>query len=146
VSIARSGHRWTTHDGRTWPSHNSTVNRPAETVGEAATVLMQHEIEAEAERKGARHRSTLDEMFTGVTEYHPIRDDEAVVGGDVQVKLRGQVLRLNPRRRIATVALPSVGPGSVVSCRLRDAGEALASAVESATACPVGAASARWSR
>lgn len=72
-------------------------------------MLMQHEIEAE--RKGARQRSTLYEMFTGVTEYHPIRDDEAVVGGDVQVKLRGQVLRLNPRRRIATVALPSVGRG-----------------------------------
>jgi hypothetical protein len=31
------------------------------------------------------------------------------VNGDVQVKLRGQVLRLNPRRRIATVGIPSVG-------------------------------------
>jgi hypothetical protein len=42
--------------------------------------------------------------------------------GDLQVKLCGQVLRLNPRRRIATVGIPSVGAGSVVSCRLRDAG------------------------
>jgi hypothetical protein len=37
---------------------------------------MQHEIEAKAARKGARQRSTLDEMFTGVTEYHPISDRE----------------------------------------------------------------------
>jgi hypothetical protein len=43
---------------------------------DAVTVLMQHEIEAKAERKGARQRSTLDEMFTGVTEYHPISDRE----------------------------------------------------------------------
>jgi hypothetical protein len=43
---------------------------------DALTVLMQHDIEAETERKGARQRSTLDEMFTGVTEYHPIRDRE----------------------------------------------------------------------
>jgi hypothetical protein len=44
---------------------------------DAVTVLMQHEIEAKAERKGARQRSTLDEMFTGVTEYHPISDRES---------------------------------------------------------------------
>jgi hypothetical protein len=43
---------------------------------DAVTVLMQHEIEAETERKGARQRSMLDEMFTGVTVYHPIRDRE----------------------------------------------------------------------
>jgi hypothetical protein len=43
---------------------------------DAFTVLMQHEIEAKAEWKGARQRSTLDEMFTGVTEYHPISDRE----------------------------------------------------------------------
>jgi hypothetical protein len=39
--------------------------------------MMQHQIEAKAERKGARQRSTLDEMFTGVTNTNPIRDDEA---------------------------------------------------------------------
>jgi hypothetical protein len=44
---------------------------------DAVTVTMQHEIEAETERKGARQRSTLDEMFTGVTVYHPISDREA---------------------------------------------------------------------
>jgi hypothetical protein len=40
--------------------------------------MLQHEIEIEAEagRKGARQQSTLDEMFTGVTEYHPISDRE----------------------------------------------------------------------
>jgi hypothetical protein len=38
--------------------------------------MRQHEIEAKAERKGTRQRSTLDEMFTGVTEYHPISDRE----------------------------------------------------------------------
>ena len=43
---------------------------------DAFTVLMQHDIEAKAERKGARQRSTLDEMFTGVMEYHPISDRE----------------------------------------------------------------------
>jgi hypothetical protein len=43
---------------------------------DAVTVLMQHDIEAKAERKGARQRSTLDEMFTGVMEYHPISDRE----------------------------------------------------------------------
>jgi hypothetical protein len=43
---------------------------------DAVTVLRQHELQAEAERKGARQRSTLDEMFTGVTEYHPISDRE----------------------------------------------------------------------
>jgi hypothetical protein len=43
---------------------------------DAVTVLMQHDIKAKAERKGARQRSTLDEMFTGVTEYHPISDRE----------------------------------------------------------------------
>jgi hypothetical protein len=37
--------------------------------------MKQHKIEAEAGRKGARQRSTLDEMFTGVTEYHPIGED-----------------------------------------------------------------------
>ena len=43
---------------------------------DAFTVLMQHEIKAKAKRKGARQRSTLDEMFTGVVEYHPISDRE----------------------------------------------------------------------
>jgi hypothetical protein len=43
---------------------------------DAVTVMLQHEIEAEAGRKGARQRSTLDELFTGVTEYHPISDRE----------------------------------------------------------------------
>jgi hypothetical protein len=43
---------------------------------DAVTVLRRHEIEAKAERKGARQRSTLDEMFTGVMEYHPISDRE----------------------------------------------------------------------
>jgi hypothetical protein len=43
---------------------------------DAVTVLMQHDIEAKAERRGARQRSTLDEMFTGVMEYHPISDRE----------------------------------------------------------------------
>jgi hypothetical protein len=43
---------------------------------DAVIVLMQHEFEAAAERKGARQRSTLDEMFTGVTVYHPISDRE----------------------------------------------------------------------
>ena len=43
---------------------------------DAFTVLMQHEIEAEAGRTGARQRSALDEMFTGVTEYHPVSDRE----------------------------------------------------------------------
>jgi hypothetical protein len=38
--------------------------------------MKQHDIEAETERKGAYQRSTLDEMFTGVTEYHPISDRE----------------------------------------------------------------------
>jgi DNA-binding MarR family transcriptional regulator len=41
-----------------------------------STPLLQHEIEAKAARKGARQRSTLDELFTGVTEYHPISDRE----------------------------------------------------------------------
>jgi hypothetical protein len=36
---------------------------------------MQHDIEAK-ERKGGRQRSTLDELFTGVMEYHPISDRE----------------------------------------------------------------------
>jgi hypothetical protein len=43
---------------------------------DAFTVMKQHEIEAESERKGAYQRSTLDEMFTGVTVYHPISDRE----------------------------------------------------------------------
>jgi hypothetical protein len=43
---------------------------------DAVTVMRQHEIEAEAARKGARQRSTVDEMFTGVMEYHPINDRE----------------------------------------------------------------------
>jgi hypothetical protein len=43
------------------------------------------------------------------------------MSGDFQVKLRGRVLRLNPRRRIATVgSLPLGGVGRFV--RLRDAG------------------------
>jgi hypothetical protein len=52
------------------------------------------------------------------------------VRGDVQVKLRGQVLRLNPRRRIATVGLPSVGRGRSFRADYAMPGEALASAVE----------------
>jgi hypothetical protein len=34
-----------------------------------------------------------------------------VIGGEVQVRLRGQVLRLSPARRVATVALKGVGGG-----------------------------------
>jgi hypothetical protein len=44
---------------------------------DAFTVLMRHEIEAKAARKGARHRFTLDEMFTAVMEYHPISGEES---------------------------------------------------------------------
>jgi hypothetical protein len=43
---------------------------------DALTVLMRHEIEAKAARKGARQRSTLDEMFTGGLTYHPVRDED----------------------------------------------------------------------
>jgi hypothetical protein len=52
------------------------------------------------------------------------------VSGDVQVKLRGEVLRLNPRRRIATVGLPSMGRGRSFRADYAMPGEALASAVE----------------
>jgi hypothetical protein len=52
------------------------------------------------------------------------------VSGDVQVKLRGQVLRLNPRRRVVTVGLPSVGRGRSFRADYAMPGEALARAVE----------------
>jgi hypothetical protein len=38
------------------------------------TVLLQHEIEAEAGRKGARQRRRVRWDVAGVTEYHPISD------------------------------------------------------------------------
>jgi hypothetical protein len=52
------------------------------------------------------------------------------VSGDVQVKLRGQVLRLNPRRRIAAVGIPSVRRGRSFRADYAMPGEALASVGE----------------
>jgi hypothetical protein len=47
---------------------------------DAVTVMMQHEIEAEAERKGARQRSTLDEMFTGERRSYGLAEPMATGG------------------------------------------------------------------
>lgn len=67
------------------------------------------------------------------------------MNGDVQVKLRGQVLRLNPRRRIATVGIPSVGRGRSFRADYAMPGEALASAAEFGHG-GAGRIAARWSR
>jgi hypothetical protein len=67
------------------------------------------------------------------------------VSGDFQVKLRGRVLRLNPRRRIATVGIPSVGRGRSFRATTRCRGRRWLAPSSSATA-RLGASSARWSR
>jgi hypothetical protein len=59
-----------------WPAPSGRASGLRNRNRERRRAAVQHEIDAEAERKGARQRSTLDEMFTGVTEYHPIRDRE----------------------------------------------------------------------
>jgi hypothetical protein len=48
----------------------------------------------------------------------------------VGVQLSGRVLRLDLRRRVATVALPSVGRGRTFAADYADEGEGLASVVE----------------
>ena len=48
----------------------------------------------------------------------------------VGVQLSGRVLRLDLRRRVATVALPSVGQGRSFSADYANPGEGLASVVE----------------
>jgi hypothetical protein len=50
--------------------------------------------------------------------------------GVLEVKLPGRVLRVNPRRRIATVGVPFVGRGRSYRAAYAAPGEALASAIE----------------
>ena len=50
--------------------------------------------------------------------------------GVLEVNLPGRVLRLNPRRRVATVAVPSVGRGRSYRADFAAPGEGLASVVE----------------
>jgi hypothetical protein len=49
---------------------------------------------------------------------------------EVGVKLSGRVLRLDPRRRVATVTLPPVGRGRTFGADYANPGEGLASVVE----------------
>jgi hypothetical protein len=49
---------------------------------------------------------------------------------DVGARLSGRVLRLDPRRRVARVALPSVGQGRSFRADYANPGEGLASVVE----------------
>ena len=50
--------------------------------------------------------------------------------GDLQLRLRGRVLRLDPRRRVATIALPRVGQGQSFRLDIALPGEALATVAE----------------
>ena len=50
--------------------------------------------------------------------------------GEVGAQLSGRVLRLDPRRRVATVALPLGGRGRSFSADYADPGEGLARVVE----------------
>jgi hypothetical protein len=52
------------------------------------------------------------------------------VTGEVGAQLSGRVLRLDLRRRVATVALPSVGQGRSFSADYAHPGEGLATVVE----------------
>jgi hypothetical protein len=50
--------------------------------------------------------------------------------GDLQLKLRGRVLRLDPRRRVATIQLPRVGDGRSFRTDIAMPGEALSTVLE----------------
>ena len=62
------------------PGASSPLER-GQQIGVAVRIDPQHDrrfdlVRHETARKGARQRSTLDEIFTGVTEYHPISHQE----------------------------------------------------------------------
>jgi hypothetical protein len=50
--------------------------------------------------------------------------------GDLQMRLCGTVLRLDPRRRVATIRLPRVGEGRSFRTDIAMPGEALATVLE----------------